>query len=161
MGWSYCPNCKHKVSSKAVRCLYCGYWIKEDPYQARRIYFNRFFYAHFIIGITLLVVFISLLLQHPFQYILLVIIVTIILLAMIWGYKLNNKQRLPWDGKFIEKPSKDKKRLPDEERYYYKGKTKEQLRQYNEALQCYNNALELNPDFELAKDAKKKLKRLF
>lgn len=48
-----------------------------------------------------------------------------------------------------------------EERCYYKGKTNQQLHQYNEALQCYIKAHEVNPDFEPAKRRKKKLKRSF
>ena len=50
--------------------------------------------------------------------------------------------------------------LPMEERYYYKGKTNQQLHQYNEALQCYIKALEVNPDFEPAKKAKKEVEKI-
>jgi hypothetical protein len=51
--------------------------------------------------------------------------------------------------------------LSMEEIYYYKGKTNQQLHHYNETLQCYNKSLELNPNFEPAKNAKKEVKRLF
>lgn len=154
MGWIYCPNCKSKITSKAVRCYYCGYQIKEDPYQARRTYFNRFFYVRFIFGIIVIIAFIPILLQSHFHGILSVIILIIALLIMVWGYKLNNKQTFPWSRRIS---SKHKKRLPTEETYYYKGKTNQQLHQYNEALQCYNHALELNPDFEPAKEAKQEV----
>jgi tetratricopeptide (TPR) repeat protein len=47
-----------------------------------------------------------------------------------------------------------------EERYYYKGKTNQQLQHYNEVLQCYNKSLELNPNFEPAKKEKKEVKKI-
>ena len=54
----------------------------------------------------------------------------------------------------------DENRLSLEEKYYYKGKTNQQLLQYREALQCYNKAIELNPDFEPAKEAKKEIEEI-
>lgn len=51
-------------------------------------------------------------------------------------------------------------RLSLEEKYYYKGKTNQQLRQYHEALECYNKSIKLNPDFEPAKDAKKEVEEI-
>ncbi len=51
-------------------------------------------------------------------------------------------------------------RLSLEEKYYYKGKTNQQLHQYNEALECYNKSLGLNPDFEPAKEAKKEVEEI-
>ena len=54
----------------------------------------------------------------------------------------------------------DENRLSLEEKYYYKGKTNQQLCQYREALQCYNKAIELNPDFEPAKEAKKEVEKI-
>ena len=160
MGWIYCPNCKHKTSSKAIRCPYCGYQIKEDPNQARRTYYNRYFYLNFLAAIIALIALIPILLQsHDIDDILLAFVVISVLLILIGGYKLNNrKQKPPW-ARFAKKPSKDKKRPPLEETYYYKGKTNQQLPQYNEALQCYSKALELNPDFEPAKVAKKEVEK--
>ena len=51
-------------------------------------------------------------------------------------------------------------RLSMEEKYYYKGKTNQQLHQYSEALECYKKALELNPDFGPAKEAKKEVEEI-
>ena len=67
--------------------------------------------------------------------------------------KSQRSTKIPLEG--------NRNMLPMEERYYYKGKTNQQLHQYNEALQCYIKALEVNPDFEPAKRRKKKLKRSF
>jgi len=47
-----------------------------------------------------------------------------------------------------------------EEIYYYKGKTNQQLSQYAEALEYYKKAIELNPDFEPAREAKKEVEKV-
>jgi tetratricopeptide (TPR) repeat protein len=58
-------------------------------------------------------------------------------------------------------PSENKRNtLSLEEQYYYKGKTNQQLNHYNESLQCYNKSLELNPDFEPSKKAKKEVEKI-
>ena len=161
MGLVLCPNCKNKISSKAIRCYYCGYWIKEDPNQARRTYFNRYFYLNFLAAIIALLAVIPILLQpHDINDILLAFLVIVVLFILVGGYKLNNKEQKPPLAKFAKKPSKDKEMLPVEERYYYKGKTNQQLHQYSEALQCYRKALEMNPDFEPAKRAKEEVEMI-
>lgn len=88
----------------------------------------------------------------------------IILLVMALAYKnINKKQRSKWDLRGSSKIPSKKHRdsLPMEESYYYKGKTHQQLHNYNEALNCYSKSLEYNPDFEPAKKAKREIEKLF
>lgn len=47
-----------------------------------------------------------------------------------------------------------------EEGYYHKGKAHEKLKQYKDALVCYNKVIELNPYCERAKQDKKRVKNL-
>lgn len=74
----------------------------------------------------------------------------IISLVMNRSYQKNRK---------IPEPLK-RSSLSMEEKYYYKGKTNQQLHQYREALECYNKTLELDPDFEPAKEAKKEVEKV-
>ena len=75
---------------------------------------------------------------------------------------INKKQRSKWDLRRSTKiPSKSNRvSLPVEESYYYKGKTNQQLHHYYEALKCYSKSLELNPDFEPAKKAKREVEKI-
>ena len=158
MGWIYCPNCKNKITSKAIRCYYCGYQIKEDPNKAVRTHFNRYFYGNFLAAIIALIAVIPILLKpHDIHDILLAFVVIMALLILVVGYKLNNrKQSFPWSKRIA---SKHKKRLPTEKTYYYKGKTNQELHQYSEALECFHKSLELNPDFEPARKAKEEVEK--
>lgn len=162
MGLSYCPNCKHEISPKSRRCYYCGYQIKEDLYQkAIKTQANRLFYLSIIGGIIAIILYIPTLFRSHFNGISLVILLIMVSLIMVLGYMLNNRRQISsWSSRINKMPSKSKKRLSVEEKYYYKGKTNEQLHQYNEALQCYSNALELNPDFEPAKKAKEEVEKI-
>ena len=163
MSLSYCLNCKHEISPKSRKCYYCGYQIKEDLYQkAMKTQANRLFYIITIGGIIAIILYIPTLFRSHFNTVYLVILLIMLLLIMVLGYTLNNRrQSSSWSFRVNKMPSKSKKRLSVEEKYYYKGKTNEQLHQYNEALQCYSTALELNPDFEPAKKAKEEVEKLF
>lgn len=162
MDLSYCPNCKHEISPKSRRCYYCGYQIKEDLHQkAIRTQANRLFYIITIGGIIAIILYIPKLFRSHFNTVSLVILLIMVSLIMVLGYMLNNRRQISsWSSRINRMPSKSEKRLSVEEKYYYKGKTNEQLHQYNEALQCYNNALELNPDFEPAKNAKEEVEKI-
>ncbi len=162
MGLNYCPNCKHEISPKSRRCYYCGYQIKEDLHQkAVRTQANRLFYLISILGIIAIILYIPKLFRSHFNGISLVILLIMVSLIMVLGYMLNNRRQISsWNSRINKMPLKSKKRLSVEERYYYKGKTNEQIHQYTEALQCYNKALELNPNFELAKTAKEEIEKL-
>ena len=165
MGWIYCPNCRSKISAKSTRCYYCGYQIKEDPYQkARKTSNNRFFYLQVMGGVTTIIAVIPLLLQSHFRYIWLFVLFIIFLAGYIFAYLFackftDKKQEEALNKWIIKKPSRSTM-LPAEERYYYKGKTNQQLCQYHDALRCYTNAIELNPKFEPAKEAKKEVEKL-
>ena len=44
-----CPNCKRKISSKSLKCAYCGCPIPEDPYQKMlKFLCKSVFYTSFI-----------------------------------------------------------------------------------------------------------------
>jgi tetratricopeptide (TPR) repeat protein len=83
----------------------------------------------------------------------------IAILVMVQARKFINKRQKSWENRSnVNIPSKNNKNMVSvEEIYYYKGKTNQQLLQYNEALQCYSKALKLNPDFEPAKNAKEEV----
>lgn len=154
MGLIYCPNCKHKISSKSIKCLYCGYQIKEDPYQkALKSSFNRLFYLTIFGIITVIIPALLLPYFHGiFQGVFLIVMFFIALLVVVQAHNfINKKQKSTLEHEAL----KSKNILPIEEIYYYKGKTNQQLQQYNEALGCYEKALKLNPDFEPAKKALK------
>lgn len=161
MGWIYCPNCRNKISAKSTRCYYCGYQIKEGPYQrAIKDLNNRFFYLQVLGGVLVLIIFIPMLLQSYFRYIWLFVLFIIVwagsISAYIFACKFNDKKQEEALKKWIIKKPSRSAMLP-EEICYYKGKTNQQLRQYHEALECYRKAIELNPDFEPAKEAKKEV----
>ena len=155
MSLIYCPNCKHKISSKSKKCHYCGYKINDDPFQKMmKFQFSSVFYS------AVLIVILALLLTKAY---ILIIIMIIILLAMALAYRnINKKQRSKWDLRRSTKiPSKSNRvSLPVEESYYYKGKTNQQLHHYYEALKCYSKSLEFNPDFEPAKKAKREVEKI-
>ena len=164
MGWIYCPNCRSKISAKSTRCYYCGYQIKEDPYQkARKTSNNRFFYLQVMGVVTAIIAVIPLLLQSHFRYIWLFVLFIIFfagyIFAYLFSYKFEDKKQKEALKKWIIKKPSRSTMLP-EEIYYYKGKTNQQLCQYSEALQCYKKAIELNPDFEPAKGAKKEVEEI-
>jgi tetratricopeptide (TPR) repeat protein len=166
MGWIYCPNCKSKISSKSMRYYYCGHQIKEDPYQKTiKALNNRFFYLQVICGVIVIIVFIPMLLQSHFRDIWLFVLFIVFWAGSIFVYIFackfaDKKQEWKLNKWIIKKPSRSTM-LSAEERYYYKGKTNQQLHQYSEALQCYIKALKINPDFEPAKEAKKEIEKLF
>ena len=163
MGLTYCPNCKHKTDSEAMRCLYCGYQIKEDPYQKKmRTQSNRLLYITIFGIITVIIPTLILPYLHGiFQGIFLVVMFIIALLAVVQARKfINKKQKATWEARSAKPPLKSKDKLSMEEIYYHKGKTSQLLLQYNEALKWYNKSLELNPDFEPAKDAKEKVEKI-
>lgn len=164
MGWIYCPNCRNRISSKSTRCYYCGYQIKEDSYQkAVKALNRRLLYLSVLGGVTAIIAFISMLLQSNFRYIWLFVLFLIFLAGYIFVYifarKFADKKQEEALKKWIIKPPKSNM-LPEEERYYYKGKTNQQLHQYREALQCYNKSLELNPNFEPAREAKEEVEEI-
>ena len=165
MGWIYCPNCRNKISVKSTRCYYCGYQIKENPYQkAIKALNNRFFYLLVLGGVLIIIIFILMLLQSYFHYIWLFVLFIVVWAGSIFAYLFackfeDKKQKEALKKWIIKKPSRSAM-LSAEEKYYYKGKTNQQLCQYSEALQCYNKALELNHNFEPAKEAKKEVEKL-
>ena len=165
MGWIHCPNCRNRISSKSTRCYYCGYQIKEDLHQKElKASFNRLFYLRVMCGVIAVIAFIPLLLQSHFRYIWLFVLFIIFLAVYISAYILarkfdDKKQEEALDKWLIKKPSRNTM-LTMEEQYYYKGKANQQLHQYSEALQYYNKSLELNPDFELAREAKKEVEKI-
>jgi len=165
MGWICCPNCRNKISAKSTRCYYCGHQIKEDPHQKDlKASFNRLFYLQAIGGVTVIIAFIPMLLQSHFRYIwlfvLFIIFLAVYLFAYVFARKFEDKKQKEALKKWIIKKPSRSTMLPVEEIYYYKGKTHQQLCQYSEALECYNKSLELNPDFKLAKEAKKEVEEI-
>lgn len=165
MGWIYCPNCKNKISAKSTRCYYCGHQIKEDHYQkAIKALNNRFFYLQVLGGIVVIIAFIPMLLQSHFRYIWLFVLFIIFLAGYLFAYifarKFEDKKQKEDLNKWLIKKTSGSTVFTAEEVYYYKGKTNQQLHQYGEALQCYNRSLELNPDFEPAKEAKKEVEEI-
>ena len=161
MSLIHCPNCKHEISSKSIKCPYCGYQITKEPN-----YFLEWPYDLFILTILgiFTVIIPSIFLpyfQSIFQSIFFVILIFIALLVIIWGGKLiYKKQRSSWDIRSSKIQKINRNNLLEEEKYYYKGKTNQQFHQYNKALQCYSKALELNPDFEPALKAKEEVLKL-
>lgn len=79
--------------------------------------------------------------------------------AYAWGCKgyilcgLKPKKAMEYYDKAIEIDPLE------EEIYYHKGKAHQELGQHEDALSCYNKVLKLNPYCELAKIAKKEVKR--
>ena len=51
-------------------------------------------------------------------------------------------------------------KLSLEEKYYYKGRTNQQLQQYYEAWQCYTKSIRFNPNFEPSIKAKKEVEKI-
>lgn len=165
MGWIYCPKCRSKISAKSTRCYYCGYLIKEGHYQkALKASIDRLFYLHVMGGVLVIIIFIPMLLHSYLRYIWLFVLFLIVWAGSIFAYifacKFTDKKQEEVLNKWlIKKPSRSAM-LPVEEIYYYKGKTNQQLCQYSEALCCYIKSIELNPDFEPAKEAKKEVEEI-
>ena len=163
MGWIYCPNCRSKISAKSTRCYYCGYQIKKDPHEKERKTSNNVRFCVYLLGgVAALIAVIPMLFQSYSSYIWLFVLFIIFLVGYIFAYLFSykfedKKQKEALEKWIIKKPSRSTM-LPVEEIYYYKGKTNQQLCQYSEALKCYKKVLELNLDFEPAKEAKKRLK---
>jgi DNA-directed RNA polymerase subunit RPC12/RpoP len=88
MGLIYCPNCKHKISSKSKKCHYCSYQITLDPQQKPS--FKWTYYVHILIVIMAIIVVIPTLFHSSFQSILVGILI-ISAFIMTVGYKLINK----------------------------------------------------------------------
>ena len=164
MGWIYCPNCRNRISSKSMRCYYCGHQIREDPYQKERKTSNDTRFCLYVLsGVVVIIAFIPVLLQSHFRYILLFVLFIIFLacyiFAYLFSYKFEDKKQKKALNKWIIKKPSRSTMLP-EEKYYYKGKTNQQLHQYSEALDCYKKSLKLNPDFRPAEDAKKEVEQV-
>lgn len=91
-----------------------------------------------------------------------IFVVSMLIMAifiLVQARKFINKRQKSWKNRSnVYIPTQNNKDMFSvEERYYYKGKTNQQLHQYNEALQCYSKSLKLNPDFEPAKNAKEEV----
>lgn len=165
MGWIYCPNCRNKISAKSTRCYYCGHPIKKESHQKERKTSNNVRFCLYVMGgIAAVITFIPVLLQSHFRYIWLFFLFIIFLVGYIFAYLFSykfedKKQKEALNKWLIKKPSRSTM-LPVEEIYYYKGKTNQQLCQYGEAWGCYKKVLELNPDFEPAREAKKEVEKV-
>ena len=165
MGWIYCPNCRNKISAKSTRCYYCGHQIKKDSHQKERKTSNNVRFCLYVMGgIAAVITFIPVLLQSHFRYIWLFVLFIIFLVGYIFAYLFSykfedKKQKEALNKWLIKKPSRSTM-FTVEEIYYYKGKTNQQLSQYAEALEYYKKAIELNPDFEPAREAKKEVEKV-
>ena len=115
-------------------------------------------------GIVVIIAFIPMLLQSNFRYIWLFVLFIIFLAVYLFAYVFarkfeDKKQKEDLNKWLIKKPSRSTM-FTAEEVYYYKGKTNQQLCQYSEALKCYNKSIELNSNFEPAKEAKKEVEKV-
>jgi tetratricopeptide (TPR) repeat protein len=93
-------------------------------------------------------------------FVLFIIFLAGYLFAYVFARKFEDKKQKEDLNKWlIKKPSRSTM-FTAEEVYYYKGKTNQQLCQYSEALKCYNKSIELNSNFEPAKEAKKEVEEI-
>lgn len=136
----------------------------ETTFQkARKISNDTRFYLYVLGGIVVIIAVIPMLLQSHFRYmglfILFIIFLAGYIFAYIFSYKFEDKKQKEALNRWIIKKTSRSTMLP-EEKYYYKGKTNQQLCQYHEAWECYKKSLKLNPDFGPAEDAKKEVEQV-
>ena|GEM_PF-2893621 len=81
-----CPNCKRKISSKSLKCAYCGYQMTEDPYQKIMKFLSKWvFYT------TLICVILSIFLLSNYIPALAFMIMILIFMGLAYKSIINRK----------------------------------------------------------------------